>query len=86
MNVKVKSRLIFTFTPDLSYVTSIIFARVKITRQWKSTLTPQHGGFVPRLNNREFKQQRRRRGRLRKRHLKSEFPPPQTLSRLFHLI
>ena len=31
-----------------------------------------------------FKQQRRR--WLRKRHLKSEFAPPQTLSRLFHLI
>ena len=30
--------------------------------------------------NREFKQQRRR--RLRKRHLKSEFALPQTLSRL----
>ena len=29
-------------------------------------------------------QQRRR--RLRKRHLKSEFPPLQTLSRLFHLV
>ena len=48
VNVKVKARLIFTFTPDLSYITSIIFTRVKITRQWKSTLTPQHGGFVPR--------------------------------------
>ena len=31
-----------------------------------------------------FKQQRRR--QVRKRHLKSEFAPPQTLSRLFHLI
>ena len=30
------------------------------------------------------KQQRRR--RLRKRHLKSEFALPQTLSRLFHLV
>ena len=34
--------------------------------------------------NRELKQQRRR--RLRKRHLKSEFAPLQTLSRLFHLV
>ena len=32
---------------------------------------------------REFKQERRR--RLRKRHFKSEFALPQTLSRLFHL-
>ena len=35
-------------------------------------------------NNKELKQQRRR--RLRKRHLKSEFAPLQTLSRLFHLV
>ena len=34
--------------------------------------------------NREFTQRRRR--RLRKRHLKSEFALPQTLSRLFHLV
>ena len=34
--------------------------------------------------NRELKQQRRR--RLRKRHLKSEFALPQTLSRLLHLV
>ena len=33
---------------------------------------------------RELKQRRRR--RLRKRHLKSEFALPQTLSRLFHLV
>ena len=33
---------------------------------------------------RELKQQRRR--RLRKRHLKSEFALPETLSRLFHLV
>jgi len=33
---------------------------------------------------RELKQQRRR--RLQKRHLKSEFAPLQTLSRLFHLV
>ena len=32
----------------------------------------------------ELKQQRRQ--RLRKRHLKSEFAPLQTLSRLFHLV
>ena len=35
-------------------------------------------------NNREFTQRRRR--RLRKRYLKSEFGLPQTLSRLFHLV
>ena len=34
--------------------------------------------------NWELKQQRRR--RLRKRHLKSEFALPQTLSRLFYLV
>ena len=34
--------------------------------------------------NRELKQQPRR--RLRKRHLKSEFALPQTLSRLFYLV
>ena len=34
--------------------------------------------------NRELKQQRRR--RLQKRHLKSEFAPLQSLSRLFHLV
>ena len=33
---------------------------------------------------RELKQQRQR--RLQKRHLKSEFAPIQTLSRLFHLV
>ena len=32
----------------------------------------------------EFTQRRRR--RLRKRHLKTEFALPQTLSRLFHLV
>ena len=36
------------------------------------------------LNNRELKQQRRQ--RLQNRHLKSEFAPLQTLSRLFHLV
>ena len=38
--------------------------------------------------NRELKQQRRRRRRrrLRKRHLKSEFAPLQTLSFSFHLV
>ena len=36
------------------------------------------------LHNRELKQQRR--WRLQKRHLKSEFAPLQTLSRLFHLL
>ena len=35
-------------------------------------------------NNRELKQQPRR--RLQKRHLKSEFAPLRTLSRLFHLV
>ena len=35
---------------------------------------------------RELKQRRRRRRQLRKRHLKSEFPLPQTLSRLFYLV
>ena len=35
-------------------------------------------------DNRELKQRGRR--RLRKRHLKSEFTLPQTLSRLFHLL
>ena len=34
--------------------------------------------------NRELKQQRR--GQRQKRHLKSEFTPLQTLSRLFHLV
>ena len=36
------------------------------------------------LNSRVLKQ--RRRQRQRKRHLKSEFALPQTLSRLFHLV
>ena len=35
---------------------------------------------------RELKQRRGRRRRLRKRHLKSQFPLLQTLSRLFHLV
>ena len=35
------------------------------------------------VNNRELKQPRRR--RLRKRHRKSEFALPQTLSRVFHV-
>ena len=39
---------------------------------------------LPSRYNRELKQQQRR--RLRKRHLKSEFALPQTLSRLFHLV
>ena len=38
----------------------------------------------PTPTNRELQQQRRR--RLQKRHLKSEFALPQTLSRLFHLV
>ena len=37
-------------------------------------------------DNREFTKRRRLRLRLRKRHLKSEFALPQTLSRLFHLV
>ena len=41
--------------------------------------TPPFSAF-----NGELKQQRRR--RLQKRHLKSEFAPLQTLSRLFHLV
>ena len=41
-------------------------------------------GRLERLPNRVLKQQRRR--RLRKRQLKSEFAPLQTLSRLFHFV
>ena len=44
--------------------------------------TPQFKAF--RFNIRELRQQRRR--RLQKRHLKSEFAPLQTLSRIFHLV
>ena len=40
--------------------------------------------YLPSKKIRELKQRRRR--RLRKRHLKSEFAPLQTLSRLFHLV
>ena len=38
VNVKVKPRLTFTFRRGLSYIASILFTRVKFTRQWKSTL------------------------------------------------
>ena len=50
VNVKAEPRLIFTFTSDLPYIVSNLFTHVKpvkvyvrthvkITRQWKSTLT-----------------------------------------------
>ena len=41
----------------------------------------QYNKVCVQVKNRKLKQQRRR--RLRKRHLKSEFALPQTLSRLF---
>ena len=50
----------------------------------KSTCWTSASGKQVSLFIRELKQQRRR--RLRKRHLKSEFALPQTLSRLFHLV
>ena len=40
--------------------------------------------FISLGHIREFTQRRRR--WIRNRHLKSEFAPPQTLSRLFHLV
>ena len=51
-NVKVEPRSTFTFMCDLSYIVSILFTHikpvevcirtlVKITRQWKSTFSPQ---------------------------------------------
>ena len=36
----------FTFTRDLSYIASILFARVKITPQWKSTLRIAHSSVT----------------------------------------
>ena len=74
---------------------SIIFIDIfapKWTRaQRKLTRFPSRDFCItPRIEriNRELKQQRwrRRRRRLQKRHLKSEFTLPQTLSRLFHLV
>ena len=58
-------------------------------RERRSRITRLYGKFTALLKSdctliRELKQQRRR--RLQKRHLKSEFAPLQTLSRLFHLV
>ena len=39
INVKVKRGSTFKFTREHPYIISIIFTRVKITRQWKSTFT-----------------------------------------------
>ena len=39
VNIKVKRGLTFTFTRNLSYIASILFTRVKISRLLKSTLT-----------------------------------------------
>ena len=63
------------------------------TRSIVSTVTSSSAMIFPECRRwyvridtyiRELKQQRRR--RLQKRHLKSEFAPLQTLSRLFHLV
>ena len=55
-------------------------------KKWTALLPARFPFFSPQplQHKREFQQQRRR--RLRKRHLKSEFALPQTLSRLFHLV
>ena len=38
VNVKDERSSTFMFTRDPPYIVSILFTRVKITRQWKSTL------------------------------------------------
>ena len=55
-------------------------------KKWTALLPARFPFFSPQplQHKKEFQQQRRR--RLRKRHLKSEFALPQTLSRLFHLV
>ena len=59
--------------------TQLVFiVNVQIAVNWRKHLS------LVNVNSRELKQQRRR--RLPKRHLKSEFAPLQTLSRLFHLV
>ena len=59
--------------------TQLVFiVNVQIAVNWRKHLS------LVNVNIRELKQQRRR--RLQKRHLKSEFAPLQTLSRLFHLV
>ena len=51
---------------------------------WEQTTHQHQDPSVQQLHSRELMQQRRR--RLRRRHLKSEFTLPQSLSRLFHLV
>ena len=58
--------------------------RIRILIKNKKFNTEQNQWSWVAGKNREFTQRPRR--RLRKRHLKSEFALPQTLSRLFHLV
>ena len=51
---------------------------------WEQTTHQHQDPSVQQLHNRELKQRWQR--RLRKRHLKSEFTLPQSLSRLIHLV
>ena len=64
--------------------TSEVFIKYKINRINFQQLLRDHKRRRCFSVFRELKQQRRR--RLQKRHLKSEFAPLQTLSRLFHLV
>ena len=66
----------------ISKAESHIWDRCSYYRGWLFVSARKAGLYF--VNIRELKQQRRR--RLRKRHLKIEFAPLQTLLRLFHLI
>ena len=61
-----------------------LFAEKAVIPHNRCQLAIEHGMREQSYVNRELKQQRRR--RLQKRHLKGEFAPLQTLSRLFHLV
>ena len=66
----------------ISKAESHIWDRCSYYRGWLFVSARKAGLYF--VNIRELKQQRRR--RLRKRHLKSEFAPLQTLSRLFQFV
>ena len=47
VNVKVERGSTFMLKRDTSYITSILLAHVKITRQWKSTHNGKAVSFLP---------------------------------------
>ena len=85
LSVVVTWSFIYSLVPDSSpLVVSLCLLHWRGRRVEGNLRKPWRHLSVFKCNNREFTQRRRR--RLRKRHSKSEFGLPQTLSRLFHLV